>query len=212
MDLPTLASLLTAVGVSGLVVNWVAEGKARRHFRGDVLKLLSEAESKRWAGQHHSYREFETALYDLQTAALVARVPQHAVHQYVVLAEVARRVSDDSFAFYNGDFDAGASEIDRQFATHVRDSAGIISQLAWHPVKKRFRLARDLKKIRTKLSTVHDRDVRMHLAISQRVHGTLPGALAELPLLHPILECPEATNDEELFGKTTDKSPDEDGT
>lgn len=196
MDLATLASLLTAVGVSGLVVNWVAEGKARRQFRGDALKVLTEVESRRWAGQQHSYREFARSLNDLQTAALVARIPRRAVHQYLILADVARRVSDDSFKELDEDFDAGAGGINSQFASLVRDTADVIARLAWEPTKSRFWLTEDLKKIRTKVESVHDDDVLSHLAISQRVHGPLPGPLGQLPMQRRS----EPMSDLEMFG------------
>jgi hypothetical protein len=163
-------------------VGWVGAGKARRELRSAVLNAITVVETERWARDPDSadYPKFVAAVHDLQTAALVARIPRIAVRHYVVLAEAARQLSDDAVDFDDADqtFWGG---IDGYFATLVRDAAEVLTQLAWSPARMRLTLPRDLEKLRRRALQFGDAKIEWRLAGAQKAHGGLPGALGQLP-------------------------------
>lgn len=192
MDVLQWVPLLTALGISGLIVGWAGAGKARREVRSGVLKALAATESSRWANGVN-YREFNTAIRELETAALVARVPRNAIQHYSVLAEAARRLSDDSYEEHDGDEEMGAGAINGYYANLVRDGAEIITRLAWHPVRSRVRLTKDLKFLIAQVEELDDSDIEQTLAGAQRVHGALPGRLGQIDGIRslPPMKRPE---------------------
>lgn len=180
MDFLQWVPLLGALGVSGLIVGWAGAGKARREVRSGVLKALATAESSRWANTT-PFSEFNAAIRELETTALVARVPRDAIRHYAVLAEASRRLSDDSYSELEGDEEMGAGGINGYYAGLVRDAAHIITQLAWSPLRTRVHLNRDLKSLLEQVADLQDdTDLLKQLANAQRVHGVLPGRLGNL--------------------------------
>jgi hypothetical protein len=174
--------LLSALGVGGAIVGWVGAGKVRRELRSAVLNAITVVETERWERDPDSadYPKFVAAVHDLETAALVARIPRIAVRHYVVLAEAARQLSDDAVDFDDADqtFWGG---IDGYFATLVRDAAEVLTQLAWSPARTRLTLPRDLEKLRRRALEFDDAKIKWRLAGAQKAHGGLPGALGQLP-------------------------------
>jgi hypothetical protein len=180
VDVLQWVPLLGALGVGSVIGNYVGTGRARREVRSGVLKSITATESKRWAGSSE-YTDFVTAVRDLETAALIVRVPRHAVRHYLVLADAARHLSDESFEERDGDEEMGAGGIDGYFADVVRDAAEVITRLAWRPWWARVSLRRDLKSLRSRAEGFDENDIKRKLASGQRAHGALPGPLGELP-------------------------------
>jgi hypothetical protein len=98
---------------------------------------------------------------------------------YLVFAQAARWLSDESFEDKEGDEDFGAGGIDGYFAKEVTEAARILSRLAWSPWLARIDL-------RWRLRTPHPyREVRCTrgrraLRNAQHTYGELPGPLGEL--------------------------------
>ena len=132
MDFLQWVPLLSVLGVGGAIVGWVGAGKARRELRSAVLNAITVVEAERWARDPDSadYPKFVAAVHDLETAALVARIPRIAVRHYVVLAEAARQLSDDAVDFDDADqtFWGG---IDGYDATLFAMPPKVLTQLAW---------------------------------------------------------------------------------
>lgn len=182
MDLATFLSILTALGAGSVIGTWYGAGQTRREVRSAILKAIAMTEKERWAEDPDSadYPEFVTAVRDLETAALIARIPRRSVRHYVVLAEAARGLSDASVYFDPADqsFFGG---IDGYFDTLVRDTAELLARLAWSPWISRVTLLRDLSNLRRRAMEFDDSRIRHKLAGAQKRHGRLPGSLGELP-------------------------------
>ncbi|WP_144418324.1 hypothetical protein [Mycobacterium sp. EPa45] len=194
MDFVQWIPLISALGVGGAIGGWVGASRQRREVRGGVLNAIAATESKRWAGAY-GYREFSAGLRELETAALVARVPRSAVQHYIVFADAARCLSDDSYEEHDGDEEMGAGAVNGYYASLVRHAAEIVTQLAWRPWLTRISLRRRLNSLRARVMAVNDSDVQQRLALCQRVQGILPGPLGELPgtkSLPPMTEPEEA--------------------
>lgn len=178
--LPALAGL----GVGGVIIGWAGAGKARREVRSAVLKALASTETTRWHGLADSrdYQHFRAALHELETAALIARIPRLAVQHYTVFAEAARHLSDDSFEDRDGDEELGAGGIDGYFARVVSDAAEIVTKLAWRPWISRLRYRMDLRRLRNRAAAiaVDELPIRSQLASVQYSQGRLPSPLGEL--------------------------------
>jgi hypothetical protein len=194
MDILQWVPLLGALGIGSVIGNWFGAGRARREVRSEVLRALAAAETKRWAGSAE-YIEFVTALRELETAALVARVPRQAIRHYLVLVDVARHLSDDSFEARGGDEEMGAGGINGHFADVLRDAAEIVTRLAWRPWWSRMSLRQDLSRLRTRASQIAALDkgedrIHWYLAGSQRTYGVLPRPLGDVDMLgiKPISE------------------------
>ena len=164
-----------------MIGNYIGGGRARREVRGAVLKAIEATETTRWAPT--IYREFRTAYREVETAALIARVPRAAVRHYLVLAEAGLKLSDDSYEERDGDEEMGAGGIDGYFADVIQEAAEMITRLAWRPWLTRLRLPKDLKSLRDQAQKFSDeeRNIKWALARGQRTHGLLPGPLGEIP-------------------------------
>jgi hypothetical protein len=174
--------LVAALGVGSVIGNYVGAGKARREVRSAVLKALASTENARWIGlaESNEYRHFREALRELETAALIARIPRLAVQHYTVLAVTARGLSDEDYEDKGGDEDMGAGGIESSFARVVRDSAEIVTQLAWRPWLSRVRYRVDLKRLRERAAAIDAADVKRQLASAQYSQGRLASPLSEL--------------------------------
>ncbi len=182
MDFLQWVPLLSALGAAGVVGTWVGGGRARREVRSAILTAIANTESERWAEDPDGsgYPRFVAALRELETAALIARVPKGAVHHYVVLAEAARNLSDDAVEFFPGDTSFWGP-IDGYFDTLVRDSAAVLTRLAWNPCRGRLKLRWSLRRLRARALKFDDAAVKRRLATGQKRHGVLPGKLSQLP-------------------------------
>ena len=182
MDLVVeFAPLLGALGAGSVIGTWLGGGRSRREMRSAVLNAIAVTETKRWATDPDStdFGEFVNAIRDLETAALVARIPRRAVHHYAVLAHTARHLSDDDVDYFPGDTDFWGP-IDGYFDTLVRDAADVLTRLAWRPYWTRLVLRNDLKKLRTRALAFDDGKLKWRLASAQKAHGPLPGELGQL--------------------------------
>ena len=122
---------------------------------------------------------FRIGAHDLETAALIARVPRPAVKQYILLAEAARSYSLDDYEDKDGDEDMGAGAIHRDLATVVEESAEVITQLAWNPWVSRAKYRKSLKDLREKAASIDDRSVKRNIAYAHAL-GRAASPLGEL--------------------------------
>lgn len=102
------------------------------------------------------------------------------MRHYVVLAHAARLLSDEAVDYlpHENDF---WGPIDGYYDTVVRDSAKVLTLLAWRPWWMRLVLAVELKKLRARTLKFDDADIRWRLASAQKAHGALPGELGRIP-------------------------------
>jgi hypothetical protein len=181
VDLVQWLPLVGGLGVGSVIGNYVGGGRARREVRGAVLKAIEATETTRWAPTN--YREFRTAYREVETTALIARIPRAAVQHYLVFTEAGRQLSDESWEERDGDEEMGAGGIDAYFADLVQGAAETITRLAWRPWWTRLRLPSDLKSLRDQAQKLGEEqsNIKRMLAHGQRNHGLLPGPLGEIP-------------------------------
>ncbi|MGU3651850.1 hypothetical protein [Mycolicibacterium sp. A43C] len=184
MDLATLASLLTALGVGGGVGQYIGASTARREVRSAFLNAVAAIEDTRFAKAPNGedFPKFVDAVRELETAALIARIPEQAVHHYVVLARAARYYSGATVDYDPIDNDF-YGDIDFVFDAIVRDTARLLTTLAWSPWRTRPKLRRRLSKIRQRVLKRIDekRGLEEDVALAQRYLGALPGPLGQIP-------------------------------
>jgi hypothetical protein len=94
-DVATLTSIAGAIGVGSILGGWVTGSKDRRSVRAAALAALGSVERARWA-ESCDFPAFRQTTRDLETAALLARIPRAVVREYLILAMVARWDSDES--------------------------------------------------------------------------------------------------------------------
>jgi hypothetical protein len=178
--------LLGALGIGSVVGNYVGAGRARREVRSAMFKTIAEVEKRRWC-QHPDgadYPEFLAAVRDLETAALIARLPRTAVQHYVVLAHTARSLSNDAVDFDPTDQTFWGS-INGDFDEVVRDTTRVLSRLVWNPWRARLAMHGSLKALRGRAVNFEDARIRRTLAEIQKERGALPGPVGRLPGIAP---------------------------
>lgn len=182
MDVSTLASLLAALGTGGAIGQYVGAAGARREIRSAFLRAIAIVEEARFsrAPNGEDFPAFVTAIRDLETAGLLARIPRRAVQHYVVLARAARYSSGDAVEFDPVDQEFWGS-IAPSFDTLLRDTAEILTRLAWNPWKSQLTLDRQLKKLRNRALRLDNRSIKHHLALAQKYYYVLRGPLGQLP-------------------------------
>jgi hypothetical protein len=129
---PLVVSVLGALGIASIISQWFAAGKDRRSARAAVLTELAAVEAARWARVREEeaaeHTKFQEAIRQLQTAALIARVPRRPVVLYAQLAMVSlwyTRAQVDKYG------EPEASFLPDDFAFVVRETAEMISRAAW---------------------------------------------------------------------------------
>lgn len=124
-------SILGALGLGSALGQYLVSSKDRREARARVLSTLAEVEQSRWVGPDKtaSFAEFQTALRNFQTAALIARLPRSAVWEYGSLAQSARWLSQEEWD-RTGDPETGGG-IDAYLGDAIREAARTIAELAW---------------------------------------------------------------------------------
>lgn len=147
IDIATAAvSVISSLGIGTVMGQWVAGGKERREVRARALAALAEVESARWANLSESPEAFTSAVRDLQTAMLVARLPREPTRAYIALATVGRWKSVESFE-RNPDAEHGGG-INSKLADTVRDAAQLMSDVIWTPgLWRRMWLSRRLSRL-----------------------------------------------------------------
>ncbi|WP_141797720.1 hypothetical protein [Nocardioides sp. SLBN-35] len=147
MSWSDVVSIVGALGVGSFIGQYLIGSQQRRQVRSDVLKHLSDAETARWAGGTTPAPNFTESMRELETAALIARVPRRVIAHYKVFAYCARWLSqaswdDDPDPEYGGG-------INGEFADLVRAAAGEVSRVTWAPWWGRVGMKRRLAKRRT---------------------------------------------------------------
>jgi hypothetical protein len=131
--IPLVVSVLGALGVGSVIGQWVAGGKDRRAARAAVLDKLGAVEAVRWyeGDRTADSEKLVAAIRELETAALVARVPRAAVVPYAQLAAGGLWYMHDEVERTGGDDDMAALSWPVSDAIH--GAAEIVSRAAWSP-------------------------------------------------------------------------------
>lgn len=176
--------LVAALGVGSVLGNWIGQSRARREVRSAALKALAATEMTRWATPltETTGMDFGSAARDLETAALIARIPRRAVHHYLVFADAAKRISQDHYDDRDGDEELGAGMIPSDYASVVRGAAEVITRLTWQPWWYRVFYRWDLRALRRDAfaEAKEDRTTSHNLATIQKTRARLTGPLGEL--------------------------------
>lgn len=90
MDISGVVSVVGALGIGSFIGQYLIGSQQRRQVRSEVLKHLSDAETARWAGESTPIPNFTESMRELETAALIARVPRRAVAHYKMFAHCAK--------------------------------------------------------------------------------------------------------------------------
>lgn len=134
MDISGVASIIGALGIGSFAGQYLIGSQQRRQLRSDVLRYLAITERTRWAGassSDSSFQQFKDSIRELETAAIIARVPRRPLRLYIQLATAARLMSDDDVEQKDGQEEAGG--INTVLGRSVRWSAAQLSRLMWSP-------------------------------------------------------------------------------
>ncbi len=105
-----MASIIGALGIGSFAGQYLIGSQQRRQLRSEVLRHLASTERTRWAGSSStdpSFQHFKDSVRELETAAIIARVPRRPLRLYIQLATVARLTSDDDVKQKDGQEEAG---------------------------------------------------------------------------------------------------------
>lgn len=153
--IPLVVSVLGALGIGSVFGQWTAGSKDRRATRAAVLDKLRRVEVLRWpeTGADAEGPALLAAIRDLETAALVARIPRAAVLQYGQLAVAGLWTMHNDIELRGIEYiglDTPASNV-------VAAAAGIVSRAAWStPATRWLWLRRSLRRVRTAAESVDD--------------------------------------------------------
>ncbi|OZD06445.1 hypothetical protein CH275_09485 [Rhodococcus sp. 06-235-1A] len=134
MDISGVASIIGALGIGSFAGQYLIGSQQRRQLRSEVLRHLANTERTRWAGalsSDPSFQQFKDSIRELETAAIIARVPRRPLRLYIQLATAARLMSDDDVEEKDGQEEAGG--ISTALSRCVRSSAAQLSRLMWSP-------------------------------------------------------------------------------
>lgn len=141
--LPSLVSVLTALGIGSLLGTWVAGAKDRRAARADVAGALSVLEKKRFSDpDSDDLEEFREARRRLQTRALTANIPQEPVRVYLRAADFSHRVTSHAVYPVPGVRDSRPMSMDeaREIVSESLSAAWLLGGLVWSgPVTRRWK-------------------------------------------------------------------------
>jgi hypothetical protein len=132
LDTSTIVALIGVLGFGSVIGQWFGAGRERRAARAAVLKALAAVESARWGmGEDGTANKGRSeAIRELQTAALIARIPRAVIRTYAQLATAASWASQESVNIHSDPSPEGAA-IDVGLADVVRTAAEIVSDAAW---------------------------------------------------------------------------------
>lgn len=111
-----MASIIGALGIGSFAGQYLIGSQQRRQLRSEVLRHLASTERTRWAGalsSDPSFQQFKDSIRELETAAIIARVPRRPLRLYIQLATAARLMT--------------------ALSRCVRSSAAQLSRLMWSP-------------------------------------------------------------------------------
>ncbi|OZD77250.1 hypothetical protein CH260_08440 [Rhodococcus sp. 05-2256-B2] len=148
MDISGVASIIGALGIGSFAGQYLIGSQQRRQLRSEVLRRLASTERNRWAGvstSDTSFEQFKDSVRELETAAIIARVPRRPLALYIQLATAARLLSDTDVEEKDGYDEAGA--INTAMSRYVRAAAEQLSHLMWSPWIARTRMTKHAKEI-----------------------------------------------------------------
>jgi hypothetical protein len=129
---PLVVSVLGALGIASIVSQWFSSGKDRRAARAAVLSHLGAVEAGRWANLDddlgEQYVRLRAAIRELETAALIARVPRRPVVLYAQLALAAFWHTRGELEKYE---EPEASSLPTEYSNIVHSAAELVSRAAW---------------------------------------------------------------------------------
>jgi hypothetical protein len=157
MDAGVLVSILSALGIGSFIGQYFSGAHQRRTIRSEVLANLAKVEDARWAREEPHEPPFQEAMHNLETSALIARIPRKAIVHYRALAYAAWWMSTESFD--EGDDPRYAGGISGNLANATRVAAGEISRLAWSPWTARIQMNKRLREQTTAAAAITDTGV-----------------------------------------------------
>lgn len=172
MDISGIASIIGALGIGSFVGQYLIGSQQRRQLRSEVLKHLAHTENARWAPDESGDPKFRESMRELETAAMVARIPRKVIDQYKVFAYAAwwlSRESWDSHPFS----ESGGGLIAGDFAAIVRDAAAEVSKSAWSPWAAKFGQAPRLKTNDQAVAVIDDSRVRSNMERARKTVRSL---------------------------------------
>lgn len=177
MELEAIPALLGALGLGSVATQFLLGGRSRREVRSEVLAQLAVTENARWGGTGAvPFSQFLNEVRSLETASLIARVPRAAVLNYVVLAHAGKLRSQELLDQHGGpeDDETGGETawLNRELGDLVRDSAWLMTKLAWSPWMGRATLRYRLKQVRGRIGAL-DEHKREFVRAGERIHGRL---------------------------------------
>lgn len=165
MDIAGVVSLVGVLGIGSIAGQYLAGGGQRRQTRAEVLRALGQVEAARWAGTGKPEVPFRQAARDLDTTALLARLPRVAVVHYKELAQAGLWVSTDNWED-DPDPEYGGG-IDGRFADIIQEAASEVSHLAWSPWRSRVRLNRRIRSREERAKAIDDTTIQRELKRSR---------------------------------------------
>lgn len=169
MDIASVTSIIGALGIGSFIGQYLIGSQQRRQLRSDVLRCLSNTEKNRWAGPASTdpkRAEFNESIRELETAALIARVPRKTLVTYMRLAIAARGMSEIGVAEGMGYEEDGG--INAVFADIVRDSAAHVTHSLWSPWIAGITAPRRLRELRRRTQGIDNNLARSALEASAR--------------------------------------------
>lgn len=161
-DVATVASLVGALGVGSVLGQWLSGGRDRRAARAAVLDALREVETARWAPAKPEKPTFVQATRELETAALLARIPRKYVRFYLHVADAAHTLSQQSWDDYPDEEDGGGA-ISAVFADAVREAARLVTDVTWSPYVLRVRYPVRLARLDKTMNAIEDQQVKREI-------------------------------------------------
>ena len=153
-------SLIGALGFGSVIGQWFGAGKDRRSTRAAVLRAIPAVEHARWyrEGSEKDGRALTQATRDLETAALIAKLPRPPVRLYVQLA-TASLLESNVDAEPRGDPEYGS--INMQLSEVVLGAAALVSDTAWaSPLTRWFWLRRRIRKLEREIAAIDSSEVK----------------------------------------------------
>ena len=127
-----IGNFWSLVIITSLVAPYINHASERRNNRAAVMQSIIQVEADRWAGRDGaSFIEFQRSTVNLKATAMVAGgIDPRIVNEYIRVAKVARRASDNDVAKTDED-DVFAGGIASSLSDLVSDSAeDLISYVA----------------------------------------------------------------------------------
>jgi len=118
---------------------------------------------------YESGNAFKKSLRQLETAALVARLPREVVQHYVIYALTARWASLEYAK--SGRDEEGRGFIDSDLTDLVYEAVAELNDSIWHPVVSRWKQKRRVQRRLERALNSDSRDIVEHLPSAARVNG-----------------------------------------